>query len=99
VNTGKIYFFVDFSLFATIKKGVCVTSVIPLTFAKIRLLKRLSKFLLSFLRFWDDLEVCLKSILFLAKKRKKYLTGCEKKRYIRVRTALIGHNFKKEREL
>ena len=76
-----------------------VTDVMPLTFAKMAEFKGVSKFLLSFLRFFEDLKVCASGIRFLAKKRKKYLTGCEKKRYIRVRTALCGHNFKKRERI
>ena len=53
------------------------------------------KFLLSFLRFFEDFRVCAIGVRFLAKKRKKYLTACEKKRYIRVRTALMGITLKK----
>ena len=76
-----------------------ITGVMPLTFAKMAEFKGVSKFLLSFLRFFEDLKVCASGIRFLAKKRKKYLTGCEKKRYIRVRTALCGHNFKKRERI
>ena len=76
-----------------------ITGVMPLTFAKKAEFKGVSKFLLSFLRFFEDLKVCASGIRFLAKKRKKYLTGCEKKRYIRVRTALCGHNFKKRERI
>jgi len=68
-----------------------VSNVILITFAKITKFKRVGKFLLSFLRFFEDFGVCAKGIRFLAKKRKKKLTGCEKKRYIRVRTAPSGH--------
>jgi hypothetical protein len=71
----------------------------PLTFAKIRDFQRVGKFLLAYLRFFAEFGTCIHDILFFAKKRKKYLTGRRKKRYIRPRTALIGHNFKKEREL